>query len=187
MGARHAARRPATITVGIAASTLVLLVPSAYAGHGHSLPTPDNRTHRIDRNNLTAGSSQDAVNWGIHELDRTVMNATLEGGGDVEVYDGYYGTSGIWDGVPGKATCMEYTDFYQTCLNYHVKFNLSYSADYSINKAHGLGCHELGHTVGLGHRDGDDDSNNNSCMRKIIDPQRPDFDTHDVDAVNATN
>ncbi|MFC6288250.1 hypothetical protein ACFP3Q_09340 [Nocardioides sp. GCM10027113] len=115
------------------------------------------------------------------------MDATLTGSGDVEVYDAYYGTTGEWEDVAGRATCMGYTNFYQTCTLYLVRFNLSYTANYSTSKRHSLGCHEFGHTVTLGHRTSGNDTDNNSCMRSVISSLRPDFDAHDISAVNDNN
>lgn len=159
---------------------------AAWAGHGAQLPTPNSRNELVDRNDLI-GTSDVAVRHGIDQLNRTVINASLEGSGDVEVYDGYYGTSGIWEDVAGKADCMEYTQFYEHCLLYMVRFNLTYTANYSTNASYSLGCHEFGHTVGLGHRSSTNDGNDNSCMRKNIDASRPNYDTHDIGAINDTN
>jgi hypothetical protein len=67
----------------------------AYASHGgdSAAGTPDNKDHYVDRNDVTAKIS-DATVHGINQLNRSVMNATLTGSGDVDVYDAYYGTGG---------------------------------------------------------------------------------------------
>ena len=164
-------------------AAVVLVTPAANAGHGSTYAPPDDTTINIDRNDLTAGSNT-AVARGIAQLDRTDLNATTSGSGDIEVYDGYYGTSGEWNDRVGYAPCVAYTAGYAKCTLYWVQFNLSYSAGYGTGALNSLGCHEFGHTGGLGHRNADNDTDNNSCMRSAISSNRQSFDAHDLDAIN---
>lgn len=67
-----------------------------------------------------------------------------------------------------------------------MRFNLTYMADYSQNDADGTGCHEFGHTGGLGHRTSQTDTDNNSCMRSPSDGRRY-YDQHDLNAISSNN
>jgi hypothetical protein len=172
----------------VVAAALVLATPAAvYAGHGGQANsgTPDNTSHGVDRNSISSlGDS--ATKHGIAQLNRTKMDASLATSGDVEVYDGYYGNSGDWNGVAGSTDCIDSNWYNNVCNVYRVRFNQSnmssYSSDWRV-----LGCHELGHTAGLGHRYASTDSNDNSCMRSgLYTTANEDFDTHDIDAINAT-
>ena len=156
----------------------------AYASHGGkaNTGTPDNKDHYIDRNSVTTKIS-DATIHGIGQLNRTAMNATLTGSGDVEVFDGYYGTGGDWSNTFASTHCGGYTPLYQHCDVYVVEFNLTYMGSWTQSEANATGCHELGHTAGLGHRTGDTDTDDNSCMRSGRYISRS-FDAHDIDAVN---
>jgi len=177
----------AAATALMLALSMILPASPAFAGHGAQANsgTPDDRNHYIDRNSLTAKSDSATVQ-GVSQLNRTVMNATFSGSGDVEVYDDYYGTGGDWQSVSGKVTCMGYTPLYTHCDLYLMQYNLTYVAGYSQSQADQVGCHELGHTAGLGHRTSATDTDNNSCMRSGLSTWRY-FDQHDIDAVNSTN
>jgi hypothetical protein len=156
---------------------LVVSAMPASAGHGGEANsgTPDNATHYIDRNNLTRLGNIAAVH-GADQLDRSDMNATFNGYGDLEVYDGAYGDTG-W---AGRTDCID-SGWWGECDVFRVRFNTS-AMGTSESAWRSLGCHEFGHTGGLGHRYASDDSNDNSCMRSDIWPQN--FDFHDINAIN---
>jgi hypothetical protein len=172
---------------GAAATVLAIPLSSvgvAYASHGGqaNAGTPDNKNHYIDRNALTTKTNTATIH-GIDQLNRTVMNATLTGSGDVEVYDGYYGTGGEWSNTFATTYCAGYTQFYQHCDVYSIQYNLTYMANWAQSEASATGCHELGHTAGLGHRTATTDTDDNSCLRsgRYISGS---FDAHDVNAIN---
>jgi hypothetical protein len=176
----RALRRP-TILSGIAILTLILPLSSpAFASHDDFID-PDNVDHYVDRNDVTTSASNATVH-AIGEIDRTKMNATLTGSGDVEVYDAYYGSSGSWENVRGRATCINKTWTGLECDVYEVEFNLSYLAGSSVATWNHVACHEFGHTAGLSHRYSSTDSNDNSCMRSGGSNQY--FDTHDIDVID---
>jgi hypothetical protein len=56
-------------------------------------------------------------------------------------------------------------------------------ASWTQSEANATGCHEFGHTAGLGHRTHTTDTDDNSCMQqgRYISGS---FDAHDLDAIN---
>lgn len=173
------------LATAFALALVVLAAPgTSYASHDDFIE-PDNADHYIDRVGLSTGSN-DAVLHGINQLNRSDMNATLTGSGDVWVYDGWMGTSGDWNGTAGLTTCEFKTWNLARCDKFDVTFNQSYSNAYSAGQLDSLGCHELGHTGGLWHRYSTTDTDNNSCMRENISSIRPNFDNHDLDVINAS-
>jgi hypothetical protein len=170
------------LVVGSGVAGLALLMPfnsPAYAGHDDFID-PDNVDHYVDRSNV-GNRASDATVHAIGQIDRTKMNATLSGSGDVVVYDGFYGTE-RWGGARGYTTCVTRTWTGMECDVYHVAFNYTYLAGASQDIWNHVGCHEFGHTAGLAHRDSSNDSYNNSCMRQGGDNQY--FDSHDIDQIN---
>lgn len=167
---------------------LIVISPSAgFAGHGGQANsgTPDNTTHGVDRHSLTA-NGETATAQGIAQLDRSKMNASLSACCDVQVYDASYGDSGDWNNVAGKTDCIDDNWWNNVCNEYRVRFNQSnmssYSGDWRV-----IGCHEFGHTAGLGHRYASTDSDDNSCMRSgLYTYATRTFDSHDINAINDT-
>lgn len=155
-----------------------LLPTSAMAGNNDMID-PDNVDHYIDRNSLTAQGDA-AVSQGIEQLDRTKMDATLSGSGDVEVYDAYYGDSGFWEDLEGYAECYEKNYFPYECDKWSVKFNDTNLGTWSDWRS--IGCHEFGHTAGLSHRASSNDAETTSCMRAA--PSSEVLDLHDIDVIN---
>jgi hypothetical protein len=156
---------------------------AAHSGQANS-GTPDNAAHYIDRHGLANDTQNLAVNHGIAELNRSYMNATVNGSGDVDIYDDFYGASGEWDSTFGITNCQDWTFLHVHCDVYRVRYNLTYAAGFTTNQWWSLGAHELGHTAGMGHRTAASDSDNNSCMRSAASALRPNFDGHDIDAIN---
>lgn len=175
--------RKATHTAIVTFAAIVLTVTPAAADHSKDggAGDPDSPPHYIDRNNLTSSGST-AAQWGLWELEQTQINPTFNGSGDVEVYDGAYGDTGWY----GQTSCPGGINWLNgNCDVFHVKFNTTAMAGHSLDHWRSLGCHEFGHTGGLGHRyasDDSDDSDDNSCMRIPIWPRF--YDNHDIGAIN---
>lgn len=161
---------------------LSMAVAPSMAGHGEqgSAGDPDNADHYMDRNNLSPNADTAAV-WGRDQLNRSQMNATFSGAGDVEIYDGFYGDNG-WYGFTDCPSGINWLT--GNCDVFRVRFNQTHMTGHSVDHWRSLGCHELGHTAGLGHRHNSDDTYDNSCMRSDIWPRT--FDSHDLDAINSS-
>lgn len=173
------------LVIIVAIAALLLSFPAtATADHGGTtgIGSPDNADHYIDRFNLTA-LGDTATQHGINQLNRSDMNATLSGTGDVDVYDGNYGNSGEWNGVAGKADCIEGA-WLGGCDIFRIRFNQSNMSG-STADWRWLGCHEFGHTADLGHRSASDDSNDDSCMRTAVGVGGPNYDFHDINEINS--
>lgn len=163
------------------AATVVVTVDQlpALASHGQ-LPKADNSDHSLQKHSLTANGST-AFDNGVSELSK-YLNAyqVTSGNADVEVYDGAYGDVGWY----GSASCKNYvaSSGRTRCDDFTVKFNTSAMVN-DAGKWKSLGCHEFGHTVGLGHRNASNDPNSDSCMRVSIWPTQ--YDSHDDDQISS--
>ncbi|MQM26605.1 hypothetical protein [Glycomyces albidus] len=179
---------PRMILIAAAAfALLAALAAPARAGHSgdSGIGNPDSKTHCLEYDALTS-DGYNASQHGRGQLQRSVMTTSMSCDSlDVRVHDGYYGTSGDWNGLAGMADCLAYQWWSNVCEVYRVRYNLTYAAGYSDATWDSLGCHELGHTAGLGHRTASNDTDNNSCMRSSVSSSRPRFDTHDVNAIDA--
>lgn len=151
----------------------------ALASHGQ-LPKADNSDHSLQKHSLTSNGSL-AFDHGVSELAK-YLNAysVTSGNADVEVYDAGYGDTG-WYGI---TSCKNYvaSSGGTRCDDFTVKFNTSNMAN-DDGKWKSLGCHEFGHTVGLGHRSASSNTNNDSCMRVSIWPLQ--FDGHDDNQISS--
>lgn len=158
---------------------------NAYAEHAKdsSAGDPDNADHYIDRFGLTSGGDTAAVQ-GLQQLNRSQMNATFTGSGDVEIYNGDYNQISWY----GATNCESgFNPFTGNCDVFRVRFDTEMMARFTgLSKWRSLGCHELGHTAGLGHRYPENDAagTTRSCMRDDIWPEE--FDNHDLDAINSS-
>jgi hypothetical protein len=163
-------------------SVSILVTPAASADHSNDggAGDPDNGDHYMDRNSLSSVGDTASV-WGRDELNRARdMNATFTGSGDVEIYDYTYGDTD-WHGITDCPDGINWIN--GNCDVFRVRFNQSSMAGHSLDHWRSLGCHELGHTAGLGHRKDSNDTYDNSCMREEIWPRS--FDSHDLDAINS--
>lgn len=143
---------------------------------------PDNADHYMDRNSLTSYGDAAAVQ-GRDQLDRSQMNATFTGSGDVEIYDGNFDQNSWY----GNTSCLSgYNPFNGNCDVFKVRFDTDEMAGLGLSYWKSLGCHELGHSAGLGHRSASNDASGttSSCMREEIWPLT--FDNHDLDAINSS-
>lgn len=165
---------------GIVSLNLIASAPS-YAGHDGKANSgdPDNGSHYVDRHDLSYYGNL-AAEHGVAQLDRAAdFHATFDGTGDVDIYDGAYGDTG-WSGI---TDCTDASWFGQ-CDIFRVRFNQdAMSGEGSTSWRH-LGCHELGHTGGLGHRYASTDAQDNSCMRQGL-WNATSLDSHDLEAITA--
>ena len=162
---------------------LVLASPAA-ADHANTANSgdPDDGDHYMDRHDLTTAADNASI-WGRDQLNRADdMNATFTGSGDVNLYDSNYGDSD-W---AGRVNCEGDIHWLTgNCDVFRLRYNLYYMGGDTTSHWRSLGCHELGHTAGLGHRWPDDNSNDNSCMRGD-DIWPTEFDSHDINAINSS-
>ena len=170
----------------LAAVMVLASATPALASHG-TKPSgmPDNLDHYVDRNNLLS-NTEVAVAQGIAQLDRSQLNVTLTGSGDVEVYDGGYGDTG-WDGRTSCSNKVASTWLWERkCDVFKIEYNTSVTAHYSDFKLRVIGCHEFGHTGGLGERTAanDDPSTVISCMRDSGFLSTV-LDSHDLNVINS--
>ena len=166
----HGRQRP----ILVAAILLMLLgIPPASAnwsgttgltgcGWGSPVNTADGGTHWFHYIDLRSQVSS-AVNYSrAYNLDPTDLvtgyDSSLDSATDVIVRDqDYVDYCGItWHsptsgGTIGLATCDSRTGL--KCEQHTVRFDLSYIANATTSEERGLACHELGHSVGLTHRD----------------------------------
>ncbi|MFC7486903.1 hypothetical protein ACOCJ7_11745 [Knoellia sp. CPCC 206453] len=111
------------------------------------------------------------------QLNRSDIN-TAFGSGDIYVADNFYDAT-WW----GYAQCSQRTNNLLRCDLWTVSFNERTlpADDYWWRK---VGCHEFGHTGGLGHRTSADDTDTNSCMREgRVSVQQ--LDSHDLNQINS--
>lgn len=177
-GTRRARRALGVAFAGLAAGSALVDTVPAMANHGMSTG-PDNLDQRVRELSLTSKGNV-ASDWGQIVLNgteyRTVQGSWL----DIDVHDGFVGNTG-WRGstdvvIPCPASPRGFD-----CDLFKIVFNLSYPASDGLWKA--TGCHEFGHTMGLGHRP----YGSLSCMG---DPQPPGsprtaLDAHDTATANA--
>ncbi|MEV4417647.1 hypothetical protein [Catellatospora sp. NPDC049609] len=166
----------------LAAATAILLIAvaatPASAGHGDKANAgpPDNAQQDVETKSLTTNGAAAAAH-GRAQLNKTDITMST-GGSDLHVYDASY--SGSWY---GQTSCTDRNWLNGKCDHMDIKFNTRLMNGLSLSKWQSLGCHEFGHSGGLGHRAHSNDSNDNSCMQVDIWPRY--YDTHDIDAVNA--
>lgn len=84
---------------------------------------------------------------------------------DVIVHDGDYNTYCGYDwccdeggGVIGLGNCLS-TNWWGKCEQHQIRYDNDYTRNVSAWRRQSLACHEMGHTVGLAHRETD-----TSCM-----------------------
>ncbi|MFT3887357.1 MAG: hypothetical protein QM713_04235 [Arachnia sp.] len=124
----------------------------------------DNSLHTFWYESLTTASSS-AVNWArtniYNPTDIDTTNAAARTSSvDVIVHDaGYVGAwcGGVWYSNPGATngwvgyvTCESL--YGNTCEQHYLFFDTDYMGPQSTTNERSLACHELGHTIGLLHR-----------------------------------
>lgn len=159
---------------------LVAMPPPAYATNfGGSSSGPwyaDNFHHVFYYDNLTQ-TFINVVNWNrSNNYDPTDLTTNWTavhgiGSNDVHVFDDYYNQG--WYGI---VSCPTKSPLEPTvCLDHHVRFDNNYDLTYDQQRS--VGCHEIGHTVALLHRNVSE-----SCMSV---PDFPMFlPTHERNHIN---
>lgn len=169
------ARRPRwRVVVGVMAVLfLSLSVASLAQASNFGMYYADNADHYFARVNLTTDGTT-AANWGITELNsRTDMatfnDGTCQSNTDICFYDADYETSpwiqsvSWWETHNGLAHCNRASGLFglgNRCERWYVLFNTAKMNGMTTSEIQELGCHEVGHTVGLKHTTNDD-----SCMK----------------------
>lgn len=171
-----------------------LAAAPALADHGDSgssLKERDNNDQAVALVDLTEVGHL-ACMQGWLELDRTEISVS-EGTGDIYCYDASYGASG-WagetycrKGAYHPAKCDEFSISFNYYYNQQSGSNTTVDTDWETKMWKSTGCHEFGHTSSVGHRFGPDDTDNNSCLRTQVSPNRPTYDSHDIGAINGDN
>lgn len=123
----------------------------------------DNEDHYwVDVNLTPAGSSQ--FQFGLQRLNATVINTSDDGptcktstdvcgyDGNYTVYGGAGETAAFWADTVAAAICWKGVLFSgDKCDRWGVYFNEWFHPLMNANQELAVGCHELGHTVGLDH------------------------------------
>jgi hypothetical protein len=157
-----------------------------------SVNRQDNRDYTFTRSSLTArmASAVAFVNNNlIGPTDVTVkpeqFTATSET--DVVVFDADYSTTCGYDWHPdssgdpdtdaiaGLMTCETLSG--SRCQQAYVRFDTSLTNAMDDAFARTLACHELGHTLGLGHRE--NPATDKGCMPSLLPANQPNYSAHD--------
>lgn len=182
-------RSPLWLTACLmAASMLIVVVAVPALASNFTSPYADSATHTYAKVNLLSDASR-AVSWGMGRIDATDMNASVQSScgsyTDVCAFDGDYESSGVggysaswWDTHYGLAKCYLYKSG-SVCETWNVFFDTNDLGPYGTTFERTAGCHELGHTTGLEHRQSD------SCMRQQISSYTS-FNTHDKNHINGS-
>lgn len=176
--------RLARLAVAATSAVLVLLAASpASANHGDSgapvlTRDPDNTDQEYEMISMTTGGFG-ACDWGADELERTQITTSL-GDGDIHCRDALFGETWL-----GLTTCTDVNLVNRRCNHYDVDFDtesIDTTPDTAAewNEWFYIGCHEFGHTGGLGHETAS--SNYSSCMENGSGHTR--FRQHDIDEIN---
>ncbi|GIG03002.1 hypothetical protein Cci01nite_80950 [Catellatospora citrea] len=168
-----------SIIVAIVVLLASVLTPAqaALADHDGWGIDPDNRTQYVKKIDFSSSHADAAVDHGKAQLERSVIT-TGWGDNDIEVFEHPYGNTG-WTGL---TDCTDWNVLLTSCNVIRIRFNHSAMVNANYTHWRSLGCHEFGHSGDLGHRDPDEDTDNNSCMRENIWPEN--FDSHDLTAID---
>lgn len=135
---------------------------------------------------------RNATEWGLGRIDQSLMSTQVLAdttcsactSQDVLITDGNYGDNGVvaWNSCPGTATVTGVHPE-RTCYGQIVRYNNGAYPEYynSTLKRYRLGCHELGHTVGLRHNEFD--TAVISCLNRYVRTSN-DFTAHDLEHLN---
>lgn len=162
------------VVVGVMA-VLALSLSVAGSAHASNFDSyyADNADHYFARVNLTTDGTT-AANWGVTELNsRTDMSTfndgTCKSNTDICFYDADYKaypwiqSVSWWATHNGLAHCNRASGVFglgNRCQRWYVLFDIASMNGMTTSEIQELGCHEVGHTVGLKHT-----SNDASCMK----------------------
>lgn len=148
----------------------------------------DNRTHYFHYADLTS-TMANATYWArVNNVNPTDVNTaydgTLDNLTDVVVRDRYYVDYCGYDwyhpstgGVVGLATCGRLNSA-RECEQHTVRYSNYFEDNTSLSNERGLACHEIGHSLGLAHRNG-------SCIQQGYPKPMNNYGTHDRNHLNA--
>lgn len=140
--------------------------------------------------------SSSAVTWNRTEnINPTQMDTTLNSSYSASVTDVWVGDRNYvdycgvdWYGGPsdpdggavGMGNCYRKVDGSgQRCDQHDLRLNNYFTKNTTVSNVRGLACHEGGHTLGLGHRSGE-----NTCMPQGYPKPANQYDGHDRDSIN---
>lgn len=177
--------------IAVLAFSLSVVNPAQASNFGRYYA--DDADHYWARVDLTTDGAT-AANWGVTELDSstdidTFNDGTCKSHTDICFYDGNYETTpwiksaAWWKGSNGLAHCNRTANLFGLngkCDRWYVLFDIADMDDMTTSELWGLGCHEVGHTVGLKHT-----SDTDSCMMTEADGRTSDaLSQHDIDHVD---
>jgi hypothetical protein len=164
--------------------------PTGATGCGpYMVNMQDNSTMTYARVNLTSqfyNAVAFALNTDVAPTDVTVAAelSAPDGNTDVVFYDGLYSTfCGLKWGNPnspsiaGAAICQTLSG--SKCQQSNVRFSEYFATASSVTYVRALACHEIGHTLGLLHRE-----ENTGCMPEGA-SLSPFYTPHDIVHLNA--
>ena len=172
---------PRTFACAVVLSVAAAGHAAAHHDDGSSRLVRDNNTQDYDHNNLTAGG-QLACDHGAAQLARSEISVK-KGPNDIHCHDSY-----LHGEAAGTAECTKTVWWNGRCGHFRVWFNTAGDADTTPdtplerNYWKALGCHEFGHTGGIGHVTG------TTCMRFRLETHRyniPSLNQDDLDHINA--
>lgn len=178
--------QPVFIRSSLVAVLTVLVVALGFPAQATNLGaySADDSHHTWARVNMTSNGAE-AMNWGIGKIGATQMSTEyLSCGTGVDAcgYDGSYESSGAggesaswWNTHLGLARCFQSVSSTR-CGEWNVYFDTADIPNLSLARRRSLGCHELGHTVGLEHRNG-------GCMQNPISTNLS-YSSHSLGHVN---
>ena len=159
-------KRALVVAIAMLLSSFIAASP-AEANFGDETTTPpngspgaslaNNKRHAVRRDNMNSTWFSEMVP-GIVKLNATDMSAyvtTSDPYPDVWAQNFWFGVGGPWaqTACPTNNSGYGGPNLLQWCRGQTIRYN---SADaFASNFLKFMGCHELGHTVGLRHRNGD--------------------------------
>ena len=172
-------------TFAVLISALVLLVATPLTAAANSFsPHADNKAHSFFFDDDLSAAQKSGVDWArknsLAPTDMTTsVNTTYNTKVDVWVYSTWNPPADLRNAY-AWASCIKRVNAAK-CDQHELVINNK--LPHSNYKS--LGCHEIGHTVGLGHASGKNSSYstpNRSCMRG--NPDHNYYSTHDKNHIN---